>query len=183
MGPTTALEEESEPAFEAKDAAALDNTDIQVDKQLRAARTQVATIHIMVAQPDEIMYKVEPGAYEPDEGLHAPPTPLPIPDVDGCGAGRHPIRSHRSVLGNLPYDRYLQTSGMLNELEHDQDSELVIQSEDEMAVMKYLLTKYNLKVGLGALRRKRDCGCQGQAHSTPCYGHLGTRRPDYAVKS
>ena len=37
VGPTTALEEESEPAFEAKSAAELDNSDIQVDEQLRAA--------------------------------------------------------------------------------------------------------------------------------------------------
>ena len=47
----------------------------------------------MVAQPDEIMYEVELGADEPDEGLYAPPTPLPI--------GRYPTRSRRSVLGNL----------------------------------------------------------------------------------
>ena len=40
VGHTTALEEEYEPAFEAKDKVALDNADIQVDKQLRAARTQ-----------------------------------------------------------------------------------------------------------------------------------------------
>ena len=39
VGPTTALEEESEPAFEAKAAAALDNADIQVYEQLPAART------------------------------------------------------------------------------------------------------------------------------------------------
>ena len=38
--PTTALEEESEPSFEAKAVAALDNDDIQVDKQLRASQTQ-----------------------------------------------------------------------------------------------------------------------------------------------
>ena len=37
---------------------------------------------------------------------------------------------------------------MLNDVEHDQDSELVTQSEDEMAVMKYLLIQYNLKAGL-----------------------------------
>ena len=43
MGPTTALEEEPEPSFEAKAVAKLGNADIQVDKQLRAARTQVAT--------------------------------------------------------------------------------------------------------------------------------------------
>ena len=75
-----------------------------MDEQLRAARTQVTTVPIVVAQPDEIMYEVELGADEPDEELHAPPTPPPIPDVDGCGAGRYPTRSRRSVIGNLPYD-------------------------------------------------------------------------------
>ena len=39
VGPTTDLEEEYEPAFEEKSAVALKNADIQVDKQLRAART------------------------------------------------------------------------------------------------------------------------------------------------
>ena len=75
MGPTKTLEEESEPDFEAKAAAALDNADIQVDKQLRAAQTQVATVPIMVAQPNEIMYEVELGVDEPYEGLDAPPIP------------------------------------------------------------------------------------------------------------
>ena len=37
MGPTTALEGEPEPAFEAQAAAALYNSDIQVDEQLCAA--------------------------------------------------------------------------------------------------------------------------------------------------
>ena len=140
MGPTTALEEESEPAFEAKAAVASDNADIQVDEQLRASGTQVDTVPIMVAQPHEIMYEVELGADEPDEGLEAPPIPPPIPDITGCVAGRHPAGSCRSVLGNLPYDQYLQflqTREMLNDKEHDQDSELITQSEDEMAVMKY----------------------------------------------
>ena len=104
VGPTTALEEEPEPAFEAKAVVELDNADIQVDGQLRAARTQVATVPIMVAQPDEIMYEVELGADEPDKGLDAPPTPLPIPDISGCGSGRYPTRYLRSVLGNLQYD-------------------------------------------------------------------------------
>ena len=49
MGPPTALEEESEPAFEAKAAVALDNSDIQVDEQLCAAQTQVDTVPIKVA--------------------------------------------------------------------------------------------------------------------------------------
>ena len=49
-GPTTALEEEPGPAFESKSAAALDNSDIQVDEQLCASRTQVATVPIVVAQ-------------------------------------------------------------------------------------------------------------------------------------
>ena len=55
VGPTTDLEEEPEPAFEGKAAAALDNSDIQVDEQLHVARTQVTTVPIMVEQPDEIM--------------------------------------------------------------------------------------------------------------------------------
>ena len=149
--PTTALEEEPEPAFEAKDAAALDNSDIQVDKELHAARTQVATVPIVVAQPDE-MYEVELSADEPDKGLHAPTTPPPIPNIAGCGAGRYPTQYHRNVLGNLPYYQYLQflqTNWMLNDVDHDQDSELVTQSEDKMAVMKYILTQYNVKAGFG----------------------------------
>ena len=116
VGPTTALEEESEPAFKAKAAAALDNADIQVDKKIHAAQTQVATVPIMVTHSHEIMYEVELGADESDGGLDTPPIPLPIPDITGCVSGRYPTRSHRSVLGNLSYDRYLQflqTSGML----------------------------------------------------------------------
>ena len=58
----------------------------------------------MVAQPHEIMYEVELGADEPDEGLDAPPIPPPIPDITGCVAGIYPTQSRRSVLGNLPYD-------------------------------------------------------------------------------
>ena len=101
---TTALEEEYEPAFEKKAAVALDNADIHVDEQLHAARTQVDNVPIMVAQPHEIMYKVELGADEPDKGLDTPPIPPPIPDITGRVAGRYPTRSRRSVLGNLPYD-------------------------------------------------------------------------------
>ena len=56
VGSTKALKDEPESAFEAKAAAALENSDIKVDKQLGSARTQVATVPIMVAQPDEIMY-------------------------------------------------------------------------------------------------------------------------------
>ena len=77
VGHTTALEEEYESAFESKDAVALDNAYIQVDEKLCAARSQVATVPIVVARPDEIMYEVELGADEPDKGLHAPPTPHP----------------------------------------------------------------------------------------------------------
>ena len=102
MGPTTALEEEYEPAFEEKSVAVLDNAYIQVDEQLWAAQTQVDTVPIMVAQPHEIMYEVEPGADERDEGLDAPPIPPPIPDITGCVAGIYPTRSHRSVFGKLP---------------------------------------------------------------------------------
>ena len=115
VGPNTAIEEVYEPAFEAKSVVSLDNTDIQVDEQLRAARTQVDTVPIMVAQPHKIVYEVELGADEPYEGLDT----LPIPDITGRVAGRYPTRSHRSVLGNLPYDRYLQflqTSEMLNDV-------------------------------------------------------------------
>ena len=111
------------------------------------------------------MYEVELGAYEPDKGLHAPPTPPPIADVNGRGAGRYPTRYHRSVLGNLPYDRYLQllqTSGILNDGEHDQDSELLTQSEDEMAVMKYLLTQYSLKAGLRHFGEKWIAAAEGK---------------------
>ena len=71
------------------------------------------------------MYEVELGADEPDKGLDAPPIPPPIPNITGRVAGRYPTRSRRSVLGNLPYDQYLQflqTSEMLNDVEHEQDS-------------------------------------------------------------
>ena len=88
VDPTTALEEEPETAFGAKSVAALYNANIQADKQICAAQTQVATVPIVEAQPDEIMYEVELGADEPDKGLHAPPTPPSIPDVDGCGTVR-----------------------------------------------------------------------------------------------
>ena len=165
VGPTTALEEEYEPAFEAKATVALYNSGIQVDRQLRAARTQVATVPIMVAQPHEIMYKLELGADEPDEGLDAPPIPPPITDITGCVAGRYPTRSRRSVLGNIPYDRYLQflqTSRMLNNVENDQDSELITQSEDEMTVMKYLLPQYNLKAGLKHFGEKGIAAAKGE---------------------
>ena len=37
VGPNTPLEEEHEPAFEAKAAAALENADIQVVEKLRAS--------------------------------------------------------------------------------------------------------------------------------------------------
>ena len=69
------------------------------------------------------------------------------------------------MLGNLPYDQYLQflqNSGILNDVEHDQDSELVTQLEDEMAVMKYLLTQYNLKVGLRHFGEKWIADAKGE---------------------
>ena len=88
MGPITALEEEPEPAFEAQATASLDNVDIKVDEKLCAARSQVATVPIVVSQLDEIMYKVELGADEPDKGLHAPPTPPSIDDMNGHRAER-----------------------------------------------------------------------------------------------
>ena len=196
VGPTTALDEEPEPDFEAQAAAALDNTDIQVDKQLRAARSQAATVPIVEARPDEILYEVEIGAEEldlphdfitspavpvyavnevpivvedlvdePDEGLHAPPAPPPIPDVAGYRARRYPTKSCRSVLGNRPCDQYLQflqTRGILDDVEHDQDLEQVTQSEDEMAVMKYILTQYNLKAGLRHFGEKVVAAAEGK---------------------
>ena len=119
----------------------------------------------MVEHPDEIMYEVDLGMDEPDKGLDAPPIPPPIPDIIGCVAGRYPTQSRRSVLGDLPYDRYLQflqTSGMLNDVEHDQDSELITQSEDKMAVMKYILTQYNLKAGLKHLGEKWIAAAKGE---------------------
>ena len=111
------------------------------------------------------MYEVDIGADEPDKGLHSPPTPPPIPGVAGCGAGIYPTQYRRSVIGNLPYDRYLQflqTIGMLNDVEYDQDSELVTQSEDEMALMKYLLTQYNLKTGLRHFGEKGIAAAKGE---------------------
>ena len=88
MGPTTALEEDPELAFEAQAAAALDNAENQVDEQLRAAQENVATVPIVVARPDGIIYEVEICADESDEGLHSPTTPPPIDNVNGRGAGR-----------------------------------------------------------------------------------------------
>ena len=51
---------------------------------------------------------------------------------------------------------------MLNDVEHDQDSELTTQSEDEMAVMKYLLTQYNLKAGLKQFVEKGIAAAKGE---------------------
>ena len=104
VGPTTALEEKYEPAFKTKAAVPLENADIQVYEKLRAAQTQVATVPIMVAQLNKIMYEVELGADEPDEVLDAPTILPPITDITGRVARRYPTRSCRSVLGNLPYD-------------------------------------------------------------------------------
>ena len=174
----------------------MDNADIQVDEQLRAAQVQAAAVPIVKARPDDIVYEVELGAEEldlphnfiispavpvdavnegsivveyvadePDKYIHAPPAPPPIPDVAGYGAGRYPTRSCRSVLGNRPYDRYLQflkTSVMLDDVEHDQDSELVTQLEGEMAVIKYLLTQYNQKAGLRHFGEKGVAAAEGK---------------------
>ena len=51
---------------------------------------------------------------------------------------------------------------MLNDLEHDQYSELVTQSEDEMSAMKYLLTQYNLKAGLRHFGEKGIAAAKGE---------------------
>ena len=50
---------------------------------------------------------------------------------------------------------------MLNDVEHDQDSELVTLLEDEMAVMKYIRTQYNLKAGLRQLGEKGIAAAKG----------------------
>ena len=47
-------------------------------------------------------------------------------------------------------------------MEHYQDSELVTQSKDEMAVMKYLLTQYNLKAGLKHFGEKGIAAAKGE---------------------
>ena len=107
MGPATALDKDPGPAFESQSVAVLYNADIQVDEKLRDARAQAATVPIVEAQSDEIVYEVELGAEEldePDEGIHAPPAPPPITNVAGYRAVRYPTRSHRSVLGNRLYD-------------------------------------------------------------------------------
>ena len=51
---------------------------------------------------------------------------------------------------------------MLDYVEHDQESELVTQSEDKMAVMKYLLTQYNLKAGLSHFGEKWVAAAEGE---------------------
>ena len=50
---------------------------------------------------------------------------------------------------------------MINDVEHEQESELITQSEDEMAVMKYLLTQYNLKAGLKHVGEKGIAAAKG----------------------
>ena len=51
---------------------------------------------------------------------------------------------------------------MINDVEHKQDLELITQSEDEMAVMKYLLTQYNLKAGLKHFVEKGIAAAKGE---------------------
>ena len=51
---------------------------------------------------------------------------------------------------------------MLNDVGHEQDSELITQSKNEMAVMKYLLTQYNLKAGLKHFGEKRIAAAKGE---------------------
>ena len=51
---------------------------------------------------------------------------------------------------------------MLNDVEHEQDSEVIAQSEDEMDVMKYLLTQYNLKAGLKHFGEKGIAAAKGE---------------------
>ena len=47
-------------------------------------------------------------------------------------------------------------------MEHDQDSELVTHSKDEMSMMKYLLTQYNLKAGLKHFGEKGIAAAKGE---------------------
>ena len=72
---------------------------------------------------------------------------------------------------------------MLNDVEHEQYSELITQSEDEMAVIKYLLTQYNLKAGLKHLVEKGIAAAKGGSlkfmlsipgcpKTQPCYQEL-----------
>ena len=72
---------------------------------------------------------------------------------------------------------------MLNDVEYDQDSELITQSEDEMVVVKYILTQYNLKAGLKHFGEKGIAAAKGeltQLHvwipgypkTRPCYQEL-----------
>ena len=51
---------------------------------------------------------------------------------------------------------------MLNDMEHYQDSELVTQSEDEMSVIKDLLTQYNLEAGLRHFVEKGIVAAKGE---------------------
>ena len=51
VGTATDLYEETEPSFEAQAAEELDNTDIQVDEQLCAARAQAANVPIVKHRP------------------------------------------------------------------------------------------------------------------------------------
>ena len=51
---------------------------------------------------------------------------------------------------------------MLNDVEHEQDSELITKSEDKMSVMKYLLTQYNLKAGLKHFGEKGIAASKGK---------------------
>ena len=88
-----------------------------------------------------------------------------MPDITVRVSGRYPTQSCKSLLVNLPYDRYLQflqTSEMLNDVEHEQDSEIITQSEEEMAMMKYLLTRYNLKAGMKHFGEKCIAAAKGE---------------------
>ena len=51
---------------------------------------------------------------------------------------------------------------MLNDIEHDQESEIITQSEDEMAGMKYLLKQYNLNAGLKHFGEKGIAAAKGE---------------------
>jgi len=127
---------EPEPDFVDLAAAALDNANIDTGDRLRAARAAAdATAQnanriietegprmIEPGAPNEIVYDnifdlpdagLIPGAL-PDFGVELtedpapapPPGPAaPVPD-DNFNPRRYPARSHRSVVGNQPYDTY-----------------------------------------------------------------------------
>ena len=50
---------------------------------------------------------------------------------------------------------------MINDVEHEQDSDLLTQSEDKMAVIEYLQSQYNLKAVLKHFGEKEIATAKG----------------------